>query len=214
MSTSVVIIGAGGFGREALDVLQAINNRSSVDSLNLLGVVDSAPSDLNLGRLAARGVPWLGTIDDWLGSDTTANYVVAIGSPGTRALIDERLQAAKRTAMTLIHPDAHIGSMVTIGAGSVISAGAHLSTNIRLGRAVHLNPNSTIGHDTHLDDWVSVNPGAIISGDVTIEPRVLVGAGAVVLQGLRIGHDAIVGASACVVNDVHSSSTVKGVPAR
>ena len=54
MSTSVVIIGAGGVGREALDVLQAINNRSSVDSLNLLGVVDSAPSDLNLGRLAAR----------------------------------------------------------------------------------------------------------------------------------------------------------------
>jgi len=214
MSTSVVIIGAGGFGREALDVLQAINNRSSVYSLNLLGVVDSAPSDLNLGRLAARGIPWLGSVDTWLGSESTAEYVVAIGSPGTRALLDERIRSAGRNAATLVHPEAHIGSMVTIGPGSVICAGAHLSTNITLGRSVHVNPNATIGHDTKLGDWVSVNPGAIISGDVTVAAGVLVGAGAVVLQGVNIGEGAVVGASACVVRNVPPAATVKGVPAR
>jgi sugar O-acyltransferase (sialic acid O-acetyltransferase NeuD family) len=214
MSTRLVVIGAGGFGRETLDVVEAINTAASSPVFELLGVVDAAPSELNRGRLADRGIPVLGTLEQWIASGDDAQVAVAIGTPRVRQRIARTVEEAGLTAATLVHPDAQIGSMAAIAPGAIICGGVQFSTNVSIGSHVHLNPNSTIGHDTVIGDFVSVNPGAVISGDVTIGRCTLVGAGAVVLQGLALGADVVVGASACVVRDVAPSTTVKGVPAR
>lgn len=212
MTVPLVVIGAGGFGRETLDVVEAIN--AAQPTFDLLGVIDDAPSEVNVQRLAARGVAHLGSAADWIASSASASFIVGVGSPEVRKRIVAQFTAAGMTAATAVHPAAHIGSRVQIGQGSVVCAGVHISTNVRLGIHVHLNPNATVGHDSQLDDYVSVNPGAILSGDVVVEERVLAGAGSVVLQGLRVGAGATIGASACVVRDVEPGSTVKGVPAR
>ena len=60
----VVIIGASGFGREALDVVEAMVGAGA--DIEVVGVVDDGLSDLNLSRLEARGVGYLGTTDEWL----------------------------------------------------------------------------------------------------------------------------------------------------
>jgi sugar O-acyltransferase (sialic acid O-acetyltransferase NeuD family) len=211
----LVVIGAGGFGRETLDVVDAINSSASKPAYSVIGVVDPLPGPENLTRLRDRGVAYLGSDDEWLASGKPARYVVAIGDPGVRRAIDVRYQAAGQVrACPLIHPSAGIGSSAMLGDGSVICAGVQVSTNVSIGRHVHLNPNSTIGHDSVLDDFVSVNPGAIISGGVRLEMGSFVGAGAVVLEMLTVGSQGRVGASACVVRDVSPGLTVKGVPAR
>lgn len=213
MTLPLVVVGGGGFGRETLDVAEAMN-RSEPGRFDILGVLDDGADDVAAGRLRDRGVPMLGPIDAWLAGGGSAHYVVAIGDPAVRARIDARLSAAGLEPATLIHPAAVVGSVPSIGAGTVICSGAQVSTNVRLGRGVHLNPGAIVGHDAVLDDFVSVNPGAIVSGEVRVGESSLIGAGSVVLQGLRVGGGSVVGAAACVTRDVPEGSTVVGVPAR
>jgi sugar O-acyltransferase (sialic acid O-acetyltransferase NeuD family) len=211
----LVVVGAGGFGREALDVVEALNAAGPRSLFDVRGVLDDAPSKLNLGRLARRGVRYLGAIDEGLADlpDGTA-YVLGIGDPGARARLGSKLVAAGLNSPPVVHPSAGIGSEAQIAGGVVVCAGVQVSTNVVLGRSVHLNPNATVGHDAVLDDYVSVNPGAIISGECYVQRESLVGAGAVILQGITVGTGALVGAGACVTQNVAPGVTVKGVPAR
>jgi sugar O-acyltransferase (sialic acid O-acetyltransferase NeuD family) len=210
----LVVIGAGGFGREALDVVEAMNRAVATPIFDVLGVVDDSPSAVNLDRLARRGVKYLGTVDGWLADSAEAGYVLGVGAPSARQRLDQRLAGAGLEPVTVVHPAAGTGSELRLGAGAVICAGAQVSTNVEIGRQVHLNPNVTIGHDAVLEDYVSVNPGAIVSGECRIGRGTLVGAGAVVLQGLSVGDGSLVGAAACVTRDVPPATTIKGVPAR
>lgn len=214
MGELIVVVGAGGFGREVLDVIQAINLASVTPPWKVVGVVDDSPSAANLERLYARGHRYLGASMEIQRAKPSDRYVVGIGAPQARARIASEFNAAGWSAAALVHPAANVGSQVAIGEGSVICGGAQISTNTRLGQHVHLNPGAIVGHDSDLDDFVSVNPGAIVSGDVRLRTGSLVGAGAVVLQGLTIGESARIGASACVTRDVIPGATVKGVPAR
>lgn len=214
MTEELVIVGAGGFGRETADVVDAINARLTDPRWRLLGIADDGPSEQNLERLADQGIKHLGGVTHLLAGSGRPRYVVGIGSPRTRREIATRLDAAGFLAATLVHPDASIGSGCTLGEGTVILAGARVTTNIHIGRHTHLNPNVTVGHDTVLEDFVSMNPSSSVSGDCLIQTGVLVGVGAIVLNGLTVGHEALVGASACVVRHVPPRVVVKGVPAR
>lgn len=218
MAESLVVVGAGGFGREVLDVVDAVNAAAGTPTWSVAGVVDDRPNDANLAHLGTRGVGYLGTTDDLAGPEAGAgrptHYVVGIGSPAVRRVIAERLDAAGLVPATLVHPSATHGFDVEVGPGSVLCAGVRLTTHIRLGRHVHLNLNATVGHDTTIGDYVSANPLSSISGDCVLEDEVLIGVAGVVLNGLRVGRGSVVGGSACVVRDVEPGVVVKGVPAR
>lgn len=214
MAENIRIIGAGGFGREALDVIEAINASPPGVEWKVQGVIDDAPTDLQLERLATRGYRYLGTVDENRGNVRDGYFAIGVGSPSARQRIAELLQNWGAQFASVVHPKAVIGSELSLGNGAVVCAGVQISTNVRLGRHVHLNPGGIIGHDAHLGDHVSINPGAVISGEVTIGEGTLIGAAAVVLQRLTVGAGVTVGASACVTRDVPEGATVKGVPAR
>lgn len=214
MTERLVVIGAGGFGRETVDVVEAINAAAPEPRFELLGVIDGMPSETNLSRLADRGIPYLGTEESWLAMGKDAFFAVGIGATATRERVTGKLLAAGKRPTTLVHPNAVIGSRSTVGAGSILCSGVQVTTNVQIGEHVHLNVNVTVGHDSILEEFVSINPCATISGEVVVERGSYIGTTAVVLQNLRVGAGSVVGASACVVRDVPAGVTVKGVPAR
>jgi sugar O-acyltransferase (sialic acid O-acetyltransferase NeuD family) len=210
----IVLVGAGGFGRETIDVIDAINSVDVEPTFEVIGAVDDDPKSVNMDLLARRGVGYLGAIRRLPIDFPQARFVIGVGNPKVREEIAEFLSEFGMSAVTLVHPKSVIGSLSSLGPGTVICAGVQISTNVVLGEHVHVNPGAVVGHDAHLSSFVSVNPGAIISGNVAISRGSLVGAGAVILQGLTVGSRSVVGAGAVVVKNVEAGSTVKGVPAR
>lgn len=211
MTTSMVIVGIGGQGRECLDIAEAMSAAGA--DLEVVGFVDDNPSEENVTRVKARGYDLLGGFADAIAL-SGVSICLGIGNGEVRAKLDSVLMGEGVPSPVLVHPDASVGSLVDLSPGVVIFAGARLTTNIRVGRHVHINQNATIGHDSVLEDYVTVNPLAAVSGSVRVGTGAMLGASSVILQGRSVGDRAIIGASACVVGDVPSQSTVKGVPAR
>jgi sugar O-acyltransferase (sialic acid O-acetyltransferase NeuD family) len=207
----VVIIGAGGFGRETLDVLRAQSELGDAAvPRRFLGFLDDGTPDTAL--LERLGAEHLGPVDH-LRQLPGARYLIGVGEPKVRQMLDERAVALGAEAISAIHRSASYAD-VDFGPGAVVTAGVRLTNNIRAGRHVHLNLNCTVGHDVVLGDYVTINPLASISGNVTIGDRVNVGTGANIVQNIHIGEDAVIGAGAVVIGDVPDGATVAGVPAR
>ncbi len=208
----LVVIGSGGFGRDTLDIVEAVNGDRP--TYRLLGVVDDNPKPRHIRYLRDRGIIHLGTVADFLASGLRAEYLIGVANPSVRWRTAAMLDEAGLSPATAIHPMAIIGSQVAIGAGTIICAGVQISANVELGRHVQLSPNSIIGYDAIIESFVTVNPGAIVSGDVTVETGALLGSGSIILEGCRVEYGAIAGAGTVVVNGVRPHAVVKGVPAR
>lgn len=211
MPEPIVIIGAGGHGREVEHVIRAIN--AVRPTWTVTGFVDDSPTEATIDLVRRLGSDVIGGVGELLTGPRTA-YVIGIGSGAARRRIDARLSEAGWEAAVLVHPDASVGHDVELGPGTVVCAGVTATTNIRCGRHVHLNRTCAIGHDSVLDDYVTVHPLSSVSGTVHLEEGVTVGTTAAVLQNLTVGAESVVGAGAVVVDDVPAGVTVKGVPAR
>jgi sugar O-acyltransferase (sialic acid O-acetyltransferase NeuD family) len=194
----LVIVGAGGVGRECLDAAQALQ-------LTVRCFVDDARQGERV-----RGLPVVApaSLDDGV------EYVIGIADPGARSRIAQLLDGRGCVAAVLVHPRATVAPETELGEGCVVFGGAYVSSSVRLGRHTQVQYNATVGHDAVLGDRVTVLPGANVSGSVTLEDDASVGSGAVVLQGRRVGAGAYVGAGAVVTRDVAPGAVVVGSPAR
>ncbi|MEO8692710.1 MAG: NeuD/PglB/VioB family sugar acetyltransferase [Acidimicrobiales bacterium] len=208
--TPLVIIGAGGHGRETLDIVQAINARAA--TFEFLGFVDERTDNESL--VAARGSHILGPLASLRDREQQIRYVIGIGVSSHRRQIDRQLTEWGFEAAVLVHPDATLGAFVALGPGVVIAAGARITTNVTLGRHAHVNVNASVSHDCRIADYVTVSPGVTVSGNVSIGEGTLVGAGSTVIQNLSIGAWVTVGAGAVVVTDLPDAVTAVGIPAR
>lgn len=203
----LVIIGAGGLGREIAWLVEDVNK----DALqwDLLGFVDDG---VNVSTV--EGYPVLGNVDSLFHMELLPWVIVAIANAEFRKKIVTRIQQQSVPLATLIHPSVQISRFVNIGEGSIICAQAVLTTNIILGLASIINPNCFIGHDTVLNDFVSLMPGVNVAGEVTLGEGVFMGLGSSIINRKKIGEWSVIGAGATVVSDIPAHSLAVGVPAR
>lgn len=213
MNTPIVIIGAGGFGREVLDIVrdQHLVGGAADQGYDFLGFIDDGqPPQERLDRIDARHLGGMGVLAD-LPEGTT--YAIGVGNGAVRRDLAAQADAAGLVAETLVHSAATIGADVHLGPGTVVTAGVRITTNIHIGRHVHLNLNSTVGHDSILYDYVTVNPLAAVSGDVVLGEASTVGTTACINQGVQVGAGVMIASGSAVVKNVDAHTLVAGVPA-
>lgn len=205
---NIVIIGAGGVGREVSLIIQQINELEQ--TWNLLGFIDDNTD--NWGKVI-NGYSVIGGIDslEFLSNDTY--IVIAIANYKVKKNIVNKINNKFKFA-TIVHPKVWIHYYMTVGEGTIIYEGAILTANIEIGNHVIISPKCGVGHDSIIKDYVSLLWNVNVSGNDLIEEGVMMGSGSTVIQGKKIGKGSIIGAGAVVVNDIESFSTAVGVPAK
>jgi sugar O-acyltransferase (sialic acid O-acetyltransferase NeuD family) len=208
----LVILGAGGHGRQIADVVAAINAGRALPEWDLLGFLDD---DLAKAGAVLNGVPVLGGLD-WIAQwqEGPLYAMCGVGNTASRYMLAQRAQAAGVRFCNLVHPSAVLTPHITWGQGIVIAAGAILTNSITVGDHVHMGLATSASHDCVLEGYIKVAPGARLAGGVHVGQGCNIGMGAMVIQGVTIGEWSIVGAGAVVTRDLPPNVTAVGVPAR
>lgn len=205
----IILIGAGGCMRELVWQIQEQNK--SEKKWNILGYTDSVEQRVLVGK---QTIPYLGTDDALIQTQTPLNVVITIGNPKLREQIYRKLSVnSKINFPNLVLNDEAQCEDVKMGKGCIISKGVKISTNVMLGDFVFINMDATICHDTKIEDFVTLSPAVRLAGNVRIGQFSDVGMGALVIQGRCIGSNVILGAGSVVVKNIESDCTAVGIPA-
>jgi sugar O-acyltransferase (sialic acid O-acetyltransferase NeuD family) len=210
MKENFVIIGAGGFAREVLDIFEAC--REAGQGREVVGYLVEAPYGLPGTMVNDKLI--LGDLS-WLTEHASeVRAICAVGDPAVRKRLVARAQGYGARFGNIIHPSAILTRHVTMGEGIVIAAGCIFTNQIRVGDHVHVNLASTIGHNAEMNDFVTLAPGVRVSGWVTLEEGCYVGSGANIVDKRTVGAWSVIGAGSVVITDIPPHSTALGVPAR
>ena len=181
-------MGAGGYGRLALDVLLA----SGFGSL-VMGFYDDAHAAL---PAQVRGFPILGDVGmlKSMLSVEEVHVIVAVTSNRARLGIANSVRTLGASFFTAVHPLAYVSSEAMLGDGSVITAGAVL------------HPDASVGSHCY------VGPGSVVDRDAVVGAGAWLAAGAVVGSGARVGVRAVVGQNASVGRRAVVAEDVEAAP--
>lgn len=205
----LIIIGAGGHGREVLWTARCLNRLSP--KFEILGFCDDGlPRGMDV-----LGAPVLGTIEETAGHfGRDIGYVCAVGKNRIRPALVARADAAGWQPVTLIHPSAVVAEPVEIGAGVFIAAGAYVGPLAKIGDHALVNVHASVGHDSVLGVHVQVCPGAKISGGAKLGDGVFLGSNSVVAPGKTMGAWSKLSACSFAATDILAEALATGVPAR
>ena len=204
----LVILGAGGFGREVLD--WARQSEAHGRDWVVKGFLDDNPHALDG---FAAGAPLLGPISTHQPAADEV-FVCAMGVIAAKRRCVETLRARGAEFTRVVHRTAVVSGAAVLGAGVILCPGSIVTAGARLGDFVAVNLNSTVAHDAVVGDWSQLHCHVDITGFVVLGAGVLVGSHASVLPRVRVGDGAVVGAGATVMRDVPAGATVYGAPAR
>lgn len=206
----LVVVGAGGHGRELADLIDAATMDGAPH--RLLGFLDDDPrrhGTLVADRPVLGGHAWL--LAPARGS---VRYVLGVGAPAAKFRLAAVLDGARRRAPAVIHPRATVGARVVLGPGAVVGAHALVTCDASLGAHAHLNVHASVSHDCAVGAYAHLAPGSRLAGSVRLGEGCDLGMGALVLPGVEIGAWSVIGAGAVVTASLPPDCTAVGVPAR
>lgn len=207
----LLLVGAGGFARETLELIRAVNRVEP--TWRVVGLLDDDP---RIEGTSIHGVRVIGPSASAHDHPDTF-VVVCVASPDDpmrRLAAVSRLGLPDERYASLVHPAATVAESASIGPGSVLHAATILTADIRLGPHVAAMPAVVLTHDDDVGAGVTFGAGARVAGAVTIERGAYIGSGALLREGVRVGEGAVVGMGAVVTRTVPAREVWVGVPAR
>lgn len=197
----IIIVGAGGFGREAYYLIKKINK------WNIKGFIDDKEVDLTQYKI--YDAPWLGTIKDWTPTEGEV-YAMGISSPKVKEIVSNIMKEKGAKFETLIAPTAYVNETTELGEGCIIGGRAWVGDCNKIGNFVNI-AGSSIGQDTIIDDYTTTTAHTNVPTG-KIGKRVFIGSMAVILA--NVGDDAFICAGSVVISNVKANTKVFGNPAK
>lgn len=197
------IVGAGGFGREAVWTVERINRASQQPLWNVIGFADDAPEKAT-GNF--EGYPMLGSVEKASKDHPGASVFIAIGDNKIRAEIYKRLRGHDFPA--LIDPSAQVSPTTEFKHGTFIAPEAVVSVGTDIGKFVIINARAGVGHDTSVGDFANICPGVSLSGHTTIGEGVFMGTNSCTAPGMTVGAGATVACGTPVMANVAPGATL------
>ena len=197
---ALVLIGAGGFGREVAAFIRARGM-----PIQVAGFIDDEKS----------GDGILGSITDHrIESGSPRRYITCFGEGRSRT--DVRLALEQRGARftTLVFPDVMHASGLAHSVNSIFLGACSVSCDVTVGDDVLVQGMAVIGHDVSIGHGVTVSSHAFVGGWAHLGDYCTLHPHAVVLPHVKVGEGAVVGAGAVVIKDVAPYTTVFGSPAK
>ncbi len=201
------IYGAGGMGREILELAKIINKKECtweefvfIDDGNVAPVINSVPV-----------YSYVNAKEKYL---SNLEVTVGIGEPITREKIFCKLKADNIDTPTLIHPEVVIPETTSVGEGVTINMGSFVSCNVKIEDYVYIQPHTNIGHDDVLKEGSMISGFCNLAGAVTIGKYTYLGLSVAVKQLVRIGDYSVIGMGSIVYKDIEDDVIAMGNPAR
>jgi sugar O-acyltransferase (sialic acid O-acetyltransferase NeuD family) len=207
----LVLVGAGGFGRETAEAIRVLD--AGAGGWQLLGYLDEDPA--RSGAMI-EGVPVLGGTD-LLRDLPDASVAVCTGRPDnyfSRPRIVRSLNLPAGRYATIVHPSSAVSASSQVGPGSILLAYTALTAAVTVGSHVAVMPHVTLTHDDIVEDFATLAAGVRLGGGVRIGRCAYVGSGALIREGCTVGAYALIGMGAVVTRDVPACEVWAGVPAR
>ena len=226
---NLIIIGAGGFGREVL--MMAVDSPCNGTDWVIKGFLDNRPNILDGFTQDANKVAYAMDYSEEKRARYRRDYPIlgdpliyepqegdvflcALGDPAQRRKYVEPLLAKGAKFVRLVHPLAAVSAFASVGLGSIIGAYVSLSPDCHIGQHVTVSYGAVLGQDTKVADWADIGTHCLISGNVKIGSAARVYSGAIVTPKAHIGEKAVVSAGSVVFKSVKAQTTVLGNPAR
>ena len=204
----LIIIGAGGFALEIIDLVEAINKSSKI--YKIIGLLDDNKKTSNYDNYKI-----LGPFSDF---DKYQNqyFVLALSNPSLRHKIYNKLKETNKKMINLVHPNTEISNYVNLveDASIVINYGSQISSHALIEEGVIIDSHSYVGHGTTIKSFTTIYPGTKISGDVIINEFVQIGLGSNIIQGIHIGNNSTIGAGSTVIRNIPRDVVAVGVPCK
>ncbi len=205
--TRVLIVGAGGFGREVLAWARAA---WPGDTSRIAGFL-SADTHVLDGHECGPGI--VGDPASYIPA-AGDGFLLAIGIPAVRRRVAESLLARGAEFLSLVHPTAIVAPTATIGPGAILCPHVIVSDAARLGRCALMNYHASLGHDASAGDYCVLSPYASLGGHARAAEDVFLGMHASIGPGRSVGARSKVSANSCALVDVPPDRIVYGVPGR
>lgn len=199
----IIIVGAGGFGRE---VYQWSKDAFGEDEYNIKGFLSKDSSELDGFLIDA---PILGHEDDYQIQESD-RFVIAIGNVVIKKKVVEELRKKGAKFISLIHPTALVSSSVKIGEGVVVCPYSILTDSVVIEDYAMLNVYVYCGHDSKVGKYSILSPYSTLNGFANLEDEVFLATHSVVTGYKNVGKGSVVGANSLVLHDVDAQSKVLG----
>ena len=200
---NLFIVGAGGFGREAVWTVERINAAQQQPAWNVIGFADDDPAKA-FGNF--EGYPLLGSVEKASKDHPGASVFIAVGDNAVRRKIYRQLRGHDFPA--LIDPSSQVSPTTEFKHGTFIACEAVVSVGTEIGKFVIINARAGVGHDSTVGDFSNIAPGVSLSGHTVIGEDVMMGTNSCTAPGMTVGDGATVVCGTPVLKNVAPGTTL------
>jgi sugar O-acyltransferase (sialic acid O-acetyltransferase NeuD family) len=197
------IVGAGGFGREAVWTIERINAALQQPQWRVIGFADDDP---NRSSGNFEGYSLLGSVEKASKDHPGASVFVAVGDNEIRAKIYRQLRGHDFPAF--IDPSAQVSPTTDFRHGTFIAPEAVVSVGTEIGKFVIINARAGVGHDSKVGDFANIAPGVSLSGHTEIGEFAFMGTNSCTAPGMKVGDRAVVACGTPVMKDVAADTVL------